>query len=106
MKEQNHATHRRLVPMYHYWLALLVFAALVGSLVNTYRAFDRGSGRIAAVVILLLSVIALIEGLFLRTFALKAQDRAIRVEENLRHYVLHGSVLIARLRLRHQKLHK
>ena len=93
MKEQSYATHRRFVPVYHYWLTLLVVAALVGSLVNAYRAVDRGSGRIAAAVILLLAVIALVEGLLLRTFALKAQDRAIRIEENLRHYILHGSVL-------------
>ena len=30
---------------------------------------------------------------FTRTFALKAQDRAIRAEENLRHYVLTGKLL-------------
>jgi hypothetical protein len=32
-----------------------------------------------------------------RIFALKAQDRAIRAEENLRHYVLTGKLLDARL---------
>jgi hypothetical protein len=34
---------------------------------------------------------------FARTFALKAQDRAIRAEENLRHYVLTGKLLDRRL---------
>ena len=35
-----------------------------------------------------------------RVFALKAQDRAIRAEEQLRHYVLTGKLLDARLTMR------
>ena len=37
---------------------------------------------------------------FARVFALKAQDRAIRAEEQLRHYVLTGKLLDARLTMR------
>jgi hypothetical protein len=36
---------------------------------------------------------------FARVFALKAQDRAIRAEENFRHYILTGKPLPAQLRL-------
>ena len=35
----------------------------------------------------------------LRTYALKAQDRAIRAEESLRHYILSGKPIDSRLRL-------
>ena len=42
-------------------------------------------------------MILFIEGFLLRIFALKAQDRAIRAEENLRHFALHGSLLDPRL---------
>ena len=35
-----------------------------------------------------------------RMFAVKAQDRAIRAEENLRHFVLTGKLLDARLTIR------
>jgi hypothetical protein len=38
--------------------------------------------------------------LFARVFALKAQDRAIRAEENLRHFVLTGKLLDPRLSVR------
>lgn len=34
---------------------------------------------------------------YVRTFPLKAQDRAIRAEENLRHFVLTGKLLDARI---------
>jgi hypothetical protein len=37
---------------------------------------------------------------FCRVFPLKAQDRAIRAEENLRHYVMTGKLLDARLTLK------
>jgi hypothetical protein len=36
----------------------------------------------------------------LRVFALKAQDRAIRAEENLRHFAITGKLLDARLTVR------
>ena len=37
---------------------------------------------------------------FARLFPLKAQDRAIRAEEQLRHYVMTGKLLDARLTVR------
>lgn len=37
---------------------------------------------------------------FCRLFPLKAQDRAIRAEENLRHYVLTGNLLDSGLTMR------
>ncbi|MGB5175767.1 MAG: DUF6526 family protein, partial [Thermoanaerobaculia bacterium] len=75
-------------------------AAIGGSLYNVYRAWGRGSGRGEAVLILVLVIIAFIEGALLRIFALKAQDRAIRAEENLRHYALTGSLLNPKLDIR------
>jgi len=100
MEQQNYANHHRFMPWYHYILTVLVMVALGGSLYFVYRTMTRGSDRIVSVLILLLVVIALIEGTLLRTFALKAQDRAIRAEENLRHFVLHGSLLDPKLDIR------
>lgn len=97
---QSYANHRRFVPLYHYVLSLLALAALVGALFVLYRAWMRGSGRVAAVVLLLLVVCVLLEGYYLRTFPLVAQDRAIRAEENLRHYILYGTLLDPRLHIR------
>lgn len=100
MEKQSFANHRQFVPLYHFVLTLLVVLALGGSLYNIYRAWGRGSGRGEAVLIFVLVVIAFLEGFFLRVFALKAQDRAIRVEENLRYYALTGSLLNPKLDIR------
>jgi hypothetical protein len=97
MGTQTYANHRRFVPLYHFVLTLLVLLTIGGALVNAYRAYLRDSGRLVAALILLLAVCALLEGAYLRIFALKAQDRAIRAEENLRHFALYGSLLDSRL---------
>lgn len=100
MEMQNYANHRRFVPGYHFVLTLLALVALVGSSINFYRVLSRGSGRIDGAVLLVLVVCLILVGYYARVFALKAQDRAIRAEENLRHYILHGSLLDPRLDVR------
>ena len=47
----------------------------------------------------LVSFILIALFLFSRSFALKAQDRAIRAEENFRHFILTGKPLDSRLRM-------
>ncbi|MDH3236853.1 MAG: DUF6526 family protein [Alphaproteobacteria bacterium] len=100
MSEQSYATHRRFVPGYHFVLLVLGLLTLVGSIYNLYRAIGRGNGRGEAILVLLLAVCLAMAAYYLRMFALKAQDRAIRAEENLRHYLLYGSPLDARLDIR------
>lgn len=97
MEQQNYANHRRFMPLYHYVLTLLVLLAVGGSLYNLYRAWGRESGRGEAILIIVLVAIVFIEGALLRTFALKAQDRAIRAEEGIRHFALSGSLLNSKL---------
>jgi hypothetical protein len=48
----------------------------------------------------LVSVIFLFLFFFCRIFALKAQDRAIRMEENFRHYLITGKTLDPKLTIR------
>ena len=54
-------------------------------------------GRLVALAIGGLSVATLLICYYGRAFALKAQDRAIRAEENLRHFSLTGKLLDSRL---------
>ena len=46
------------------------------------------------------TIVLLLIGFYTRTFALIAQDRAIKAEENLRHYLLTGKTLDAKLKVR------
>jgi hypothetical protein len=100
MAEQTYATHRQLVPLYHIVTFVLLVATLVGSGVNLWRTIGSGASLYNASLILALTVAVSFVYIFARTFALKAQDRAIRAEEQLRHYVLTGTLLDSRLTVR------
>ncbi len=100
MAEQNYSNHRRFVVGYHFVLALVVLLAIAGSLVQLYRAWSMGENRVTSVILVLLAVAAALLYWYCRIFPLKAQDRAIRAEETLRHYVLTGEMPDARLSIR------
>ena len=100
MAEQTYATHRQLVPMYHVVTFFLLVAILIGSAVNLWRTIGSGASPYSASLILALTVAVFFVYVYSRVFALKAQDRAIRAEEQLRHYVLTGALLDKRLTVR------
>jgi hypothetical protein len=92
MDTQSYATHRRWVPLYHFVLSALVVLLAAGAVVDCVRAWRRGSGRLEAGVLLGLVLATALTVYFVRTFALRAQDRAIRAEETIRHYALTGAL--------------
>jgi hypothetical protein len=59
---------------------------------------DR-SGLYDALLICLVAVILSLVFFYMRQFPLRVQNRAIRAEENLRHFVLTGRLLDNRLRM-------
>jgi len=69
-------------------------------LVNLYKSWGDHERLYSAALIVVLVVTSIMIALFCRIFSLKAQDRAIRAEENLRHYVLTGKLLDPRLGIR------
>ncbi len=97
METQTYANHRRLVPMFHGVLFFLILLTLIGSLVNLYESWGDHQRLYSASLITVLTVAALMLFYYCRMFPLKAQDRAIRAEENLRHFVLTGKLLDPRL---------
>jgi hypothetical protein len=97
MTEQQFSNHARMHPLYHYVTAPLVLVGLIGSIVNLVNA--EPSNFYSASLIVLAFVILLFIGAMLRTYALKAQDRAIRAEESLRYFILAGKAIDTRLRM-------
>lgn len=97
MKVQNYRNHVRLVTTYHFLTILPAIALLIGSFVNLFTS--SGDNIYSAALICLMSILLISALLHSRTFALKAQDRAIRAEENLRHFMLTQRPLDSRLTL-------
>ena len=99
MQTQNYKNHSRYVPMYSFVLLTLILVILGGAVWNFYRAYDHRSGRLSAALIFALGLTTIFFYIYARQFALRAQDRAIRAEENFRHFVLTGKPLDSRLRM-------
>ncbi len=100
MADQNYANHRQWVLGFHGILFGIVVLCLAGSVWNVYHAWTHVYNRLDSSLILALTVAVLLLAGLARMFALKAQDRAIRAEENFRHYVLTGKPLDAKLTIR------
>ena len=100
MAVQNYSNHRRYVPAFHYVLLPMLLLTLIGAVVNLVRSWDDHQRLYSASLIVVLTVAMMMLSIISRLFALKAQDRAIRAEENLRHFAMTGKLLDPRLTTR------
>ena len=101
MQEQNYKNHARMVPLYHYVTSVAAVMLIVGSIYKFYRNYQVGIGGLMTPALLLLTAVVLVlVGYFARSFALKAQDRAIRAEENLRYFAITGKLMDTKLTMR------
>lgn len=97
MENQNYKTHVRMDPLYHYVLTLLLLATLIVSIINMVSSLNAEENVMQSVLLLLITVAIIIIAILVRLYPLKSQDRAIRAEENLRHFVLTGKLLDSKL---------
>src|SRR3954466_14260871 len=97
MATQTYANHRQYVPAFHYVLGPIILLTLVGSVVNLVESWGNHDRLYSAALLVAVCISLMMLALLARIFALKAQDRAIRAEENLRHLSLAGKLLDARL---------
>jgi hypothetical protein len=97
MATQSYENHTQLVTGFHKVLLPIMFLTFIGSVVNLVGSWGDHQRIYSASLIVVLTVCLMLTALFARMFALKAQDRAIRAEENLRHFVLTGKLLDPRL---------
>jgi len=93
MTPQNFKNHTRYVPMFHFVLLSIILIVDVLALLNLYYSFEEGDRMLLPVMFFLIAIALLIGFSSMRNFSLRAQDRAIRAEENLRHFVLTGKLL-------------
>src|SRR4051794_25268224 len=97
MSTQNYASHARFDTLYHKILFPILFLTLIGSCVNLYRSLDDHERLYSAALIVVLTICMMMLFFVARSFPLKAQDRAIRADENLRHFAMTGKLLDPRL---------
>ena len=100
MSDQSYASHTRFYPPFHFVLIPALLLGLGGAYVNLRQSQGDHDRLYSASLLVLVLVTLILTALFARVFALKAQDRAIRAEENLRHFVLTGKLLDPKLTLR------
>lgn len=97
MKEQTLKNHGKYVFLFHFVTYGAILAVIAASIVNLVRSSKDNLTQ--AIILVVISFILLSLGWFSRRFALKAQDRAIRSEENFRHFILTGKPMDKNLRL-------
>lgn len=97
MKEQNFSSHSRYVPVHHFVTPILMLAVLAGASVNL--ATITRDQYLPQILFFLIGLTLVPIWWHARVFALKAQDRAIRAEEQLRHLVLTGKGMPSSIRM-------
>lgn len=97
MSTQNFQNHVRYVPGFHYVTSAAILALLGGAIVNLLHASSENLYSAALLVLASLIFISLFY--YVRIFALRAHDKAIRAEERFRYYVLMGKQMDSRLRM-------
>ena len=91
MRVQNYRNHKRAIFLYHGLTSLAILALLIGSLVNLLHTSKENLYSASLLVLVVLVLVSFF--VYLRQFPLRVQDRAIRAEENLRHFILTGKPL-------------
>ncbi len=76
---QTYATHRRFDPTYHFFLSAVYGAALVIAIIAVWK-----TPTLSSLWMVLVSVGLVVHLFKTRLYALRAQDRVIRLEETLR----------------------
>lgn len=97
MEQQNYKNHGRMAPKAYYVGIVLALIVIIFTLIYCADIPKGWDGSLLPVLFLDLCIGVILIGYYARAFALKAQDRAIRAEENLRHFAMTGKLLDKRL---------
>jgi hypothetical protein len=97
MADQQFSNHARYHPLYHFIASPLILACLIWTVTRYFNSSSEEG--IAALIDAIAFLCLFLLGVMVRTYALKVQDRAIRAEEALRHYILTGKPVDKALKL-------
>jgi len=97
MNGQNYDNHSRYIPLWHFITSAAIIAVIIGGIVNFLKSSSENIYSASLIVVIALILASIYW--YARSFALRAQDRAIRAEETLRHFILTGKPLDSRLRM-------
>jgi hypothetical protein len=100
LQEQNYRNHRRVDPRYHFVLIPISLIVLAGTVVAVINSVNSGETIWLSVLSLMMSIILILAATLIRTYPLRMQDRIIRAEQQLRHYILDGQLLDPSLTLK------
>ena len=92
MSSQNFKNHTRLAPIYHFVLFTVLIAIIVLTIIILVKNYQANSDLTQSILLLMFNMAFIILFIIVRTFPLKAQDRAIRADENLRYFTLTGKL--------------
>ena len=95
MKQQNYKNHTQIVYSYYLYTGVPILVVIGLAIWKISSSEDKSIG----IIFLLIGWILLSMLFRHRGFALKAQDRAIRAEENLRYFMLTGRSMDRRITL-------
>lgn len=99
MPEQNLKNHIRLPFVWVFIIPIILLVVLGMSVINLLHTDMHAHDWHMWLPVILIPVAMLLLWWYARRFALVAQDRAIRAEENFRHYLLTGKPLDKQLRM-------
>ena len=97
MKEQNFKNHSRYILQWHLLTGIAIITVVGGSIVNLVNSSKENLYSASLLVVISLILVSIFW--YCRQFALRAQERAIRAEENFRHYILTGKPFDHRIRM-------
>lgn len=97
MSDQNFKNHGRYITIWHIITPLVILGILIWGIIQFLD--DHKYTHLLGAAMILISLVLLVLWWYARAFALKAHDKAIRAEENFRHYILTGKLLDKKLRM-------
>src|SRR6186713_1888210 len=89
--KQEYSNHTHWVPLYHFLTFGAMATLLLGSIL--YLLVNKDESYLLSLLLILMVLTVVSVSFHCRSFALKAQDRAIRAEENFRYFILTGKRL-------------